>query len=367
MCFPPHRNVEIELSFEMYSSHDILMRYSVTDTKLLISSQQNKTKYLQCHNKVHKKQEQLVHWRINLQRQRVQFIRLILLFEKYRYLRIRFPHIKYLMEAFDGPDTLSPMLSSTFLNYDTCEILTSSFQCILNICIGCLSSFIYLHQLDVTLFHLPNIVNIFLNYQNISGFTYDYSNQKTNNKVDITRILATNNTQLNVTIQKLSHNFARNFLCNYGGFVVYDVRKMKNHKEISSKCYPHTDLFRHQNIYSKSSTILLVAYSHREYGSLNLSVRVSITKCKIVKLNCKPWDVIQNQCTVFQFTNIVENYKPGNILCPSKRKEENLQITKDSLTSCNLALETFTRGYLKGKIYVFLHRFGNIVNIVYTQ
>ena len=106
MCFPPHRNVEIKLSFERYSSRDILMRYSVTDTKLMTSSPQNRTKYLQFHNKIHKKQQEFVNWRINLPRQRVQFIRLILLFEKYRYLRIRYPQIQYLVETFDGPDTL---------------------------------------------------------------------------------------------------------------------------------------------------------------------------------------------------------------------------------------------------------------------
>ena len=302
MCFPPHRNVEIKLSFERYSSHDILMRYSVTDTQLMVSSLQNKTKYLQYHNKIHKRQQEFVNWRINLPRQRVQFIRLTLQFEKYRYLRIRFPSIQYLVEAFDGPGTLSPKLSSTFLNDDLYEIITSSSQCILNVCIGCLNSIIYLYQLDVNSFYLPEREKIVLNDQNISSFTSDYSNQKTNKKVDIIKILAPNNMQLNVTIHNLFHNFKRNFLSSYGGFVVCDIKKMKYNQKISSKCYSHTDVFRHQSIYSKSSTILYVAYSYREYGSMNLSVRVSTTKCNIVRVNCEPWNVIQNieECTVFQ-------------------------------------------------------------------
>ena len=170
----------------------------------------------------------------------------------------------------------SPMLSSAFLNDDLHEIITSSFQCIVNVCIGCLNSIIYLYQLDVNSFRLPERVKIVLNDQNISSFMY--SNQKTNKKVDIIKILAINNGKLNVTIYNLSHNFKRNFMCSYGGFVVYDVKKMKYNQEISSKCYSHTDVFRHQNIYSNSSTILLVAYSYKEYGSMNLSVRVSITK-----------------------------------------------------------------------------------------
>ena len=38
ICFPPHRNVEINVSLKVYTSFDISMRYSVTDLNLIIIS-----------------------------------------------------------------------------------------------------------------------------------------------------------------------------------------------------------------------------------------------------------------------------------------------------------------------------------------
>ena len=144
--------------------------------------------------------------------------------------------------------------------------------------------------------------HIILNHQNISGLTYYYNTQKTNQNVDIITLLLPHHFKINITIQTLSRNYNKNILCSYAGFVVYDRMEAEGNSHISTKCSPYTDIFRHQNIYSNSSTILLLAYSYKEYGSMNLSVRFSTTKCNIVRVNCEPWDLFQNieYCTVFQ-------------------------------------------------------------------
>ena len=340
-----------------YVSYKIFMRFSVTDSKLMISSLQNRTEYLQYHSKGLEKQQVLFQWRINILRHTLQFVRLILHFEKYKYIRITFPPTKYFIEAFDGPDTLSPMLPSTYLNAKLHEMVTSSFQCILNVCMGCTNSFSYQYELHINSFVVTPVKSIILNYQNVSNFVYQYNTQQTNRNVDIISVLVPHNLKINITIQNLSHDYNQNFLCTYGGFVIHESMEAKENSQISAKCTPHRDIFRFQNIYSNGSVILLVVYSYREYGSMNLSVVFSTTKCSIVRVNCDPWNATQSLdlCTVFQFTNYLKYYEPwtdyGSIICYPYRNEQHVQKHNDSFVSGNLVHETFTKGYLKGNVY----------------
>ena len=357
MCFPPHRNVEIDLLFERYTSYEILMRYSVTDQNRIISSEQNRTKYLQYYNRNQERQQEYFQWRINIPRQRVQLVRLILNFEKYKYLRITFPAKTYLVEAFDGPDTVSPMLQSNYLNDKLQEIVTSTFQCILNICIGCKSSFSSQNKLHINAVDITQIKNITLNDENVSSFSYQYNTKLGNQNVYIMRIWISQNFILNITVKNVSHNYNRNYLYIYGGFVIFDRMDVKENSQSKTKCYQHTNIFRYQNIYSNSSSILLVAYSYREYGSMNLTIGFSTTNCNIVRVNCENWDAAQSQgqCMVFQFTNYLLNYdalrsNKSSIICKPYRNEQPLQKYRHSVPD-NLVLETFTTGYLKGKIH----------------
>ena len=121
ICFPPHRNVEINVSLKVYTSFDISMRNSVTDLNhIIISVVKSSSQYIR-----------------NVPGQKMQIVRYIFYFKKYKYLRIIFSPTKYLVEAFDGPNTLSPMLPYVYLNDQVHGIVTPSFQCILNIYTRC--------------------------------------------------------------------------------------------------------------------------------------------------------------------------------------------------------------------------------------
>ena len=262
MCFPPHLSVGTYFSFHRYVSYEIIMRYSVIDTKFMISTERKRTEYLQYDHRLQERQKRILQWRINLPIKGVQFLRLGLYFEKHKYLRITFPPTKYLVEAFDGPDTLSPILKSKHLYDKLYVIQTSTFQCILNICVGCINFFQYQNELNIYSFDVKQFKDIILNHQNISGLTYYYNTQKTNQNVDIIKVLFPHHLKINITIQNLSHNYNKNILCSYAGFVVYDRKEAEGNSHISTKCSSHTDIFRHQNIYSNSSTIRLLAYSY---------------------------------------------------------------------------------------------------------
>ena len=365
ICFPPHRNVEIYFSFEKYVSYEIIMRYSVIDTKLMTSTKQKRTEYLHDHHRWLQNPQRILQWRINMLMQKVQFLRFRFHYEKHKYLRITFPPTKYLVEAFDGPDTLSPMLQSKHLNDKLYGIQTSTFQCILNVCVGCTNFFKYQNKLKIKSFHVKQFKHKILNNQNISGLTYYYNTMKKNQNVDIIKLLFPDYVKINITIQNLSHNYNKNILCSYAGFVVYDRMETEENNHISTKCTPHTDIFRHQNIYSNSSTILLLAYSYKEYGSMNLSVRLSTTKCNIVRVNCESWDLFQNieYCTVFQFTNRLQSYESFKLYYEKLYLFTSATVNLPLWCFSNLlhfiesfdilVLEIFTTGYLKGKIHVF--------------
>ena len=337
ICFPPHKNVEINVQFKVYTSFDISMRYSITDLNHIISSV---VKSIVCYV-----------MNIDLPGQKMQIVRFIFNIQKYKYLRITFPPKRYLVEAFDGPGTLCPMLPSEDLSDQIHAVVTSSSQCILNIYTRCKSSFSYANHVWFTTFDIHPIKTIIFNNQTISNFSYHYNNKKFNNKVDITKIVVPHNFKINITIENLDHNYSRNFMCNYGGFAVYNLIKMRYRKYIATKCFPHTDIFRHQHIYSKSSAILLVAYSYNEYGLMSLRVAFSTTKCNIVRVNCRLWRTNQNldQCIVFQFTNQLKYYfyLRKNLQCSSF-------WDKRAFFSKAAVFETFTMGYQTGKISSFL-------------
>ena len=265
------------------------MRYSVTDLNhIIISVVKSSSQYTR-----------------NVPGQKMQIVRYIFYFQKYKYLRIIFSPTKYLVEAFDGPYTLSPMLPSVYLNDQVHGIVTSSFQCILNIYTRCTTLYSDVNEVWFRTFDNYSIKTIIFDNLNISNFSYHYNNKKFNSKVGITRSIVPHKFKINITIENLDHNYSRNTMCNYGGFAVYNLINIKYRRYISTKCSPHTDIFRHQNIYSKTSAILLVAYSYREYGLMSLRVGFPTTKCSIVRVNCGLSRYNQNldQCIVFQFTN----------------------------------------------------------------
>ena len=189
----------------------------------------------------------MLQWIINIPGVRLQFFRLKVYFEKFKYLRITFAPTTYFVEAYDGPDTLSPRLQSKYLNTELHEILTSKFQCILNVWMGCTNPFSYQNTFVFSLLDKTPFNNVILNPKNISSFTYHYSGQKIN--IDITKIVVPDNLKVNISIQNMSHNYNMDLLCSNGGFVVYDVNEMKHEINLSSKCSPHRYLQKPKHLF----------------------------------------------------------------------------------------------------------------------
>ena len=87
---------------------------------------------------------------------------------------------------------------------------------------------------------------------------------------------------LNV-IASLSCDETNNIHCKYAGLSVYE--SVNNfHQEISLLCHS-SERYKHRNIYSNTSYVLLVFYMYPEYSKFNIGLSLSGTSCNIVTLN----------------------------------------------------------------------------------
>ena len=84
ICFPPHRNVQINVSLKIYTSFNISMRYGVTDLNhIIISVVKSRSPYIR-----------------NVPGQKVEIVRYIFYFQKYKYLRIIIIIIIFILRFF---------------------------------------------------------------------------------------------------------------------------------------------------------------------------------------------------------------------------------------------------------------------------
>ena len=102
--------------------------------------------------------------------------------------------------------------------------------------------------------------------------------------------------KFNVTIRSIYNSNQGDVLCTYGGYSMYDIAGQGYHG-ISTIC-KHTK----RNIYSQTSTMLLVVYSFREYGSFSVELEFSTTGCTVWKIKFCTGYIIRNP-------SFVESYK----------------------------------------------------------
>ena len=119
---------------------------------------------------------------------------------------------------------------------------------------------------------------------------------------------------VNVSISYFLYKGSDNLHCLYSGFTSY-IPNYNNVSKMSEICFTNNKFYKHQNIYSSKSSLLLVIYSYKEYGSLHIKVVISSTVCKRISIYicsltflCKSSS--QTLCTQFhQETKVINNVK----------------------------------------------------------
>ena len=88
---------------------------------------------------------------------------------------------------------------------------------------------------------------------------------------------------VNVTILRYRFQGVYDPSCPFGAVSFFEYSNLQNITEIKSICSSsHEGHF--QNVYSSTGSLLIVFYAYRGYGSLNVTVNVSYTRCQSVRI-----------------------------------------------------------------------------------
>ena len=256
--YPWYQNINIQVSLRPFVSYDVMLRCSVIDPDKIISYPGNR----------HSKLEKWMFY-VYLISSREYKLKLHIQVEKFNCIVIIFNDIKNSSHhVYDGPDNLSKQLNPTNKSTYT----TSAFQCMVYI-----SSHLFFTN---TSLKYNSQVNKITKYMNVTQFQNLLINFLSNSSTSLSIVkLATKATnRLNITITNFRNSYKYNNSCNYAGIAFYE-RVKKVYTEKRAMCLDGGDFYKHRNIYSISSEMLVVLYSFQDRGSMHISLNISTTQC----------------------------------------------------------------------------------------
>ena len=290
--------------------YNVTIFFSVIDTKRIVTLEKYR---LLLRNLV---------WNLHLPSKNIRVMKFELKTEKYQNLIIKFTNDTDLMiEIFDGPGThCKNIFKKSKESY-----VTSTFQSILYIWVS------YMRKLnkECGFQFLTNISSISKNLKLNGSLQHTISH--TNIKHKVWKIYSYYN--VNLTIINLTYTGFNDPLCTFAGISLYNLNN-NSYNELTTQCTSDSSIFAHRDIYSKSNETLLVLYDYKAYGSLNLTMQISTTKCKPVTINT---------CAL---TYLCE-FK-NNIMCKEHRK----QIKSLSLKQSKIDTD-FPVSVNPGKCFIF--------------
>ena len=163
-----------------------------------------------------------------------------------------------------------------------------------------------------------------------------------------------------VTIKYLQFNasfFVLNLACEYGGVSAFNINNTI-HTTISttydSELSSPFDIFKNRNVYSETSSLVIVIYNYKDYYAMRGTLHLSTTQCNVVKVNvCTRKHTVYfsssaGMCTIHQLTHNMDIFfyqKAKDQFCSiqSLRYDESRERKKQFV-------EVNVKGYLKGKI-----------------
>ncbi len=91
----------------------------------------------------------------------------------------------------------------------------------------------------------------------------------------------------NLTLHSLSHNVMNDPGCFYFGLTSYSPT-VNTSKELRTVCLKPKSFYKHRNIYSHKSQMLLVMYLQKENSHFKVNLTVSATLCRTISFNICP-------------------------------------------------------------------------------
>ena len=306
--YPQHRYVYLYLvkRYETDSSkatvYNVTAFYSVIDTKRIVALEKYR---LPLRNLV---------WHLHLVPKDIKVMKFTLRTERYKYFIIKFTNDSDLMvEVFDGPGTHC----ANIFKKSNESYVTPTFQSIIYMWIPSMKKL----NTECGFHFLTNSSSITMNIKLNGSLRILH----TNVRHELWKIHSYY--YVNLTIINLTYTGFNDPLCTFGGITLYNLNN-NSYKEIINQCPSVNDIFTHKDFYSKSNETLLVLYSYQEYGTLNLTIQFSTTKCE---------PVIINTCAL----SFLCKFK-NNIMCKEHREQIKSTNLKGSKIGTNFPISVNT-------------------------
>ena len=276
VAYPHYNNVSIQMSVRHYVKYFVLAIYNVIDYNISLSC-----KVLRDNNSlvpdfvIYTIPSKMFSQKFHLQVPKWQIMNIIV-------------HLSNIISIWtlDGPGTVSSNFRNIFQKSSKYQFLTSSYHYLMYIemALNYKTQIIYFkpHTRKIN-----KVISVRKNTAKTTSFNllYPESICSKNLEVCILKIQTSEQTKINITITHLSIDQEDlNEGCLFHGLSVYDhLNTTKD--ELSTICIVSFSRYRHRNIYSKTNDLLLVLYSFKAEGSMNVNFLVSNTYCNVIQID----------------------------------------------------------------------------------
>ena len=263
--YSPHRQIKIQITVIKITEFSALMNYSVIDVKSVSS------------HSVLGSTAIIPTWIVHFSKTETLVSRFHIETEKYNIIKLLESDVS-VMEVYDGPGTLSPLLKPTHNKV----YFTSTFQCTLY-----LWKYTKTKKLDfidvINYLVDPKRITKEMHINSTTKQIISYS-QHIQTKVNTFKLMTKADFTLNITISHLTFQDIDDPLCMYNGLTTYQM-KNDSFTEMSTVCSNPSYNYKFRNIYPKTPLVLLILYAYKEYGNISINIILSVTECKPVTIN----------------------------------------------------------------------------------
>lgn len=274
--YPEFENVDVKVSLRPYVSYNVTFSFEVIDQNRIITYSYN----------LDEKPTKLVGPYCFVQT-KTCLVRYHIETDKFKILTFYVQNWTYdAFQIHDGPGTLSELLNTQ----ERMMYVSSTFQCLVNIFQSFNKSYHSPGRIHYLTENNSAAENIILNTNTSLEVKYP-SEKALSNKIMICNVSTEIGTQINVSVTYFRHSYTWNDLCTYGGLVVL------NSEAIHNVCWSEDGVYQHRNIYSNQSKAIIIIYSYIQYGTLNITIRLSSTQCEL-------GDTTESNIYLCTYTNI---------------------------------------------------------------
>ena len=265
----------LEISLNAYQiSFDSVITYSVIDSYKIIS----------CNlNSIHSAAPMSV---LNFLIPNFFVLRYELVVERYERLHILSNVTQYYcIEVYNGPGTLYNILKPFALKGEMAQYTTTTFQSVILLFTKntTFSETLIAYNASVSRDPYKDI------YMEKNHSVLLTSKELNDTEMKIIEFQTQRGLFFNVTILQLNYTGNNHSSCGYAGITSYDIFSNRTFQKISTLCHSNNNQeYKYRNMYTGNSSMLLVLYSYKKYSDFSLELLVSISECKITRVNiCK--------------------------------------------------------------------------------